>query len=145
MSLHCTATISLPNPKNTPESKYPAENEDIDTIITGPDGQDYVVDIVDGLRSWIVYLPHEDDMLIIKKILPRIDDTQIIDTNKDINTKKPNANNKESNGYQKFMNEMVDKIKQDNPEIAGTDRIKMIRSMWADRKEQDKLKSKTKK
>jgi len=51
----------------TPESKYPAENEDIDTIITGKDGKDYVVDIIDGIKKWILYLPEPDDLVLIQK------------------------------------------------------------------------------
>lgn len=107
----------------TPEARYPAEREDIDTIITGSDGKDYVVDIVDGTKRWVPYLPEPDHVVTIEKILPRIELAG--------GTKEPELSKKQ-NRYQIFVNEMIPKLKAEFPKMSGTERMSLIRQRWKD-------------
>lgn len=107
----------------TPESRYPAELEDIDTIITGSDGKDYVVDVVDGIKKWIPYLPELDHVVTIEQILPKID-LPGGNIQKEVPTKKI------KNKYQMFVQEMNPKLKKEHPKMSGTERMELIRQMW---------------
>lgn len=109
----------------TPEARYPAELEDIDTIITGLDGKDYVIDIVDGMKRWVPYLPEPDHVVTIEKILPKIDLPGGT-------TQKEDAAKKQPTKYQLFVTEMIPKIKKEHPNMSGTDRMELIRRMWKD-------------
>lgn len=107
----------------TPEARYPAENEDIDTIITGSDGKDYVVDIVDGAKTWVPYLPEPDHVVTIEKILPKID--LLGDAKQEPPAKKKNR-------YQIYVDEMIPKLRAEHPRMSGTERMALIRQMWKD-------------
>ena len=105
------------------EKKYPAENEDIDTIITGIDGKDYVVDVIEGLKKWTPYLPEPDHIVIIEKILPPVEETKVEVV-------------KKTNNYQKFISEMSLKLKNDKEtkNLSGEERMNIIRQMWKESK-----------
>lgn len=97
----------------TPEDRFPAENEDIDTIIEGKDGRDYVVDVVDGMKKWVLYVRDPNDIVIEKKITLALPGT---------------------NRYQTFLKEMTEKLKIEEPDLAPGARLKKIQQMWRDRK-----------
>lgn len=109
----------------SPENKYPASKEDIDTIITGPDGKDYVVDIVDGEKKWVLYLPEPDDLILIHKVLPSIN-------NDNEENQKPTLTIKKPNKYQIFISEMTKKIKEEQPKLPATERRKLVQQLWKD-------------
>lgn len=117
----------------TPESKYPAADEDIDTIISGTDGKDYIVDIVDGMRKWVLYLPEDDDVIIIEKSLPPIEFIKKEITAPEKTEKKP------MNDYQQFTSEMTIKLKKEYPEMKAPERRAKISELWA--KEKQKIKN----
>lgn len=108
----------------TPESRYPAEREDLDTIITGPDGKDYVVDTVEGFKKWVPYLPEPSDVVIIEKILtPDL----ALPTAEEIPKKSPNK-------YQMFLKTMTEKLKKEEPDLLPKDRMKKIQQLWKEQK-----------
>jgi hypothetical protein len=110
----------------SPEKKYPAANEDIDTIITGLDGQDYVVDVGDdGVKKWVLYLPEANHCVIIEKILPPLASLCI----EEKDTKKPVPTK-----YHLFLSEMTKKIKESEPDLPAKDRQKKIQQLWKERK-----------
>jgi len=116
----------------TPESKYPAANEDIDTIISGSDGKDYIVDIVEGIRQWVLYLPEDDDEIIIEKSLPPIEFIKKEITAPEKTKKKPLTD------YHHFMSEMTIKLKKENPDMKAPERRAKISEMWAKEKHANK-------
>lgn len=95
----------------TPEKKYPAEHEDVDTIIEGKDGRDYVVDVVDGMKKWVLYVRDPNDIVIEKKIVIQ-----------------------PANTYQSFLKEMTEKLKVQEPDLPPVDRLKKIQHMWRESK-----------
>jgi hypothetical protein len=109
----------------TPEVRYPAELEDIDTIIAGSDGKDYVVDIIDGMKRWVPYLPEPDHVVTIEKILPKIDLPGA-------STQKEEGAKKQPTKYQLFVTEMIPRLKKEHPNMSGTERMELIRQMWKD-------------
>lgn len=112
----------------SPESRYPAEKEDVDTIVAGSDGRDYVVDVVDGVKKWVPYLPEPDDLVVIDKILPKID----LPVQK--SPQKPAPAKKGPNKYQLYVSDMTKRLKEERPELAAADRIAVIKQMWANMK-----------
>ena len=109
--------------KGSPEKKFPAENEDIDTIITGTDGKDYVVDVVEGLKKWVPYLPESDDEIIIEKTLPRVEGPSPV-------KKKEKNPAKEHSKYAEYLKEMTAKFKMEKPDLVPKERISLIQEMW---------------
>lgn len=97
----------------TPEHRFPAELEDVDTIIEGKDGRDYVVDVIEGLKKWVLYVREPNDIVIEKKIIC--------------------VNPAPSNRYQSFLKEMTEKLKVSEPDLAPKDRLKKIQLMWKNR------------
>jgi hypothetical protein len=112
----------------TPESKYPAADEDIDTIISGTDGKDYIVDIIDGIRQWVLYLPEVNDVIIIEKSLPPIEFIK-----KEI-TAPEKTPEKKLTDYHHFMSEMTIKLKKEYPNMKAPERRTKISEMWAKEK-----------
>lgn len=97
----------------SPEHRFPAESEDIDTIIEGKDGRDYVVDVVDGLKKWVLYVRDPNDIVIEQRMV------------------FPSNN---MNRYQSFLKEMTEKLKIEDPGLAPGARLKKIQQMWKERK-----------
>lgn len=112
----------------TPEARHPAEKEDIDTIIAGSDGRDYVVEVVEGVKKWVPYLPEADDVVVIDKILPKID----LPVQK--SPQKPAPAKKGPNKYQIFVSEMTKKLKEEQPNLQPSDRISIIKQLWVNMK-----------
>lgn len=114
----------------SPEKKYPAINEDIDTIITGLDGKDYIVDVIDGIRQWILYLPEPDDEIIIEKTLQSID-IDIKNIKKEIS--EPVLLVKIGRGptkYQIFLKEQTTRLKTEFPKMTSNERKNTIHDLW---------------
>lgn len=99
----------------SPENRFPAENEDIDTIIEGKDGRDYVVDVVDGVKKWVLYVRNPNDIVIEQKMVLASPPSNI-------------------NRYQSFLKEMTEKLKIEEPSLAPGARLKKIQQMWRDLK-----------
>lgn len=99
----------------TPQDRFPAEHEDIDTIIEGKDGRDYVVDVVDGMKKWVLYVREPNDIVIEQKIA------------------RPNLPSN-INRYQSFLKEMTEKLKIEEPDLAPGARLKKIQQMWRESK-----------
>jgi hypothetical protein len=108
---------------SSPESKYPAQNEDIDTIITGTDGLDYIVDIVDGQKKWVLYLPNLNDEITIQKTLPVLENAK----------KEAPKVKREPNKYQKFLSETTTSLKQNRPELSASERKEIIKKLWKEK------------
>lgn len=104
-----------------PESRFPAQKEDVDTIITGKDGKDYIVDIIDGIKKWVLYLPEPNDHIIVEKVLPDIE----IQQSPPETEKKGNPNK-----YQTFLSEMTKKLKKEEPHLNADERRKKISELW---------------
>jgi hypothetical protein len=114
----------------SPEKKYPAINEDIDTIITGLDGKDYIVDVIDGIRQWTLYLPEEDDEIIIERTLQSID-IDIKNIKKEIS--EPVLLVKIGRGptkYQHFLKEQTTRLKTEFPAMTSNERKNTIHDLW---------------
>jgi hypothetical protein len=113
----------------SPEKKYPAINEDIDTIITGLDGKDYIVDVIDGIRQWTLYLPEADDEIIIEKTLPSIENIR-----KDLSEPLPILavvkKGKGPNKYQHFLKEQTTRLKLEYPDMTSNERKTAIHDLW---------------
>lgn len=112
----------------SPESKFPAANECIDTIICGKDGNDYVVDIIDGIRKWVPYLPLPDDVVTIEHIKKDVCKEKGEVSHVEKNTPKQPSPNR----YQQYLKDMTAKLKNENPDLAPKDRLELIRKMWKD-------------
>jgi hypothetical protein len=121
----------------SPESRYPAINEDIDTIITGLDGKDYIVDVIDGIRQWTLYLPEPDDHIIIEKTLQSID-IDIKNIKKEISEPVPVVVKKGPTKYHCFLQEQTARLKTEFPKMTSNDRKIAIHDLW----EAEKLKNK---
>lgn len=105
----------------TPESRYPAALEDIDTIITGKDGKDYVVDVVNGIKKWVPYLPEPDHVIVLEKILPDLEFAAKAEEEKKTNPNK----------YHVFLKETTDWLKKTEPQLTPGERRKRVQEMWA--------------
>ncbi len=111
----------------TPEPRYPAAEEDVDTIITGSDGKDYVVELIDNIKKWVLYLPDPNDTIIIEKVLPPLE--------------MPNAPSLSSNKleqkqltWQDFSKETSDRIKKEEPHLSGSERKAKVSELWKEYK-----------
>lgn len=111
----------------TPESKYPAALEDIDTIITGKDGKDYVVDVIEGVKKWVPYLPEPDHVIVLEKILPDL-----------AFAKAELDKNPQPNQYQKFLKETTDWLKKNEPNLSPAERRERVKTLWAAKKSSQK-------
>lgn len=115
----------------TPEPRYPAAEEDVDTIITGSDGKDYVVELIENIKKWVLYLPDPNDTIIIDKVLPPMNAPS---------TSKPNSSSLEKNvsnkpqTWQDFSSEMTEKIKKEEPHLSGAERKAKVSLLWKDYK-----------
>ena len=114
---------------SSPETKYPAANEDIDTIITGTDGKDYIVDIIDGLKQWVLYLPEPHDEIIFMKVLPPI--SMLPKLNEEV---APTPKAKGPNKYQLFVSDITKKLKKEHPEMTALQRKERIARLWQEQK-----------
>lgn len=123
---YLTLTKAKNMAEDSPEKRYPAEKEDIDTIITGSDGRDYVVDVVDGMKKWVPYLPEQGDIIIIEKLLPKLEVLQAV---------KEQPKEKKRNGYQMFVSEMTRKLKEEHKNMSAEERRKIISELWAKEKQ----------
>lgn len=123
-------TVNIQNPMSSPEAKYPAVDEDIDTIIAGTDGKDYIVDIMDGMKQWVLYLPEANDEIVIQKVLPPINDLPKLQA-------EPVNVAKGANKYQVFMSEITKQLKKDHPEMTSGQRREMVSKLWKEKKESD--------
>lgn len=75
------------NPKKTPSYLgFYAKNEDPNTVMNGIDGNDYIVDIIKGIKTWIPYDAHSNDEEIIEYVESQQED--------DLPKKKPHASAK---------------------------------------------------
>ena len=114
----------------TPEPRYPAAEEDVDTIITGSDGKDYVVELVNDIKKWVPYLPDPNDTIIIDKVLPPINAPS---TSKPKSSPDKNSNDKPLT-WQDFSSEMTEKIKKDEPHLSGAERKAKVSELWKEYK-----------
>ena len=118
------------------QKAFPAELEDVDTIITAPDGKDYVVDVIAGLKQWVLYNPDPDDVIEIEKVpfpeaLIPPPKKQAPPAPKKSPTKEPPKQNR----YQIFVSEQTVKLKLEQPNLSGQDRLALIRDMWKHQKD----------
>lgn len=66
---------------------FPAKNEDIYTVINNPDGVDYIVDLINDIKTWIPYEIQSNDEEIVEYVcVETTDETE--------NIKKPPAKKK---------------------------------------------------
>lgn len=114
----------------TPEPRYPAAEEDVDTIITGSDGKDYVVELIEDIKKWVPYLPDPNDVIIIDKVLPPLNAPN---TNSKSNSPKNNQDQKPMT-WQDFSSDMSEKIKKENPNLTGAQRKAKVSELWKEYK-----------
>jgi hypothetical protein len=118
-----------PKPKDTtPETKYPAKNEDVDTIITGSDGKDYVVELVDKIKKWIPYLPEPTDIVIIEKVLPP---TPVPESKSRQTLMKAIS---EQLSWPEFCSESTTRLRKEEPQLSGAERKAIISDLWKEYK-----------
>jgi hypothetical protein len=63
------------SPKKTPSQLgFYAKNEQVNTVMNGLDGDDYIVDIIKGVKTWIPYDIQSNDEEIIEYVESQLDD-----------------------------------------------------------------------
>ena len=83
------------------------------------------MDVIDGFKKWTLYLPEQNDEIIIQKVLPPL---------KDISDVKPTVISKGPNKYQVFMSEMTKTLKTEQPNLTSVERKEIISKLWEEEK-----------
>lgn len=128
-------------PKKTPSVLgYPAENEDIYTVMNGKDGEDYIVELVDGIKTWLPYerLPNDEEVIEYvyeeaKETPPKEEPKKPVkkkEPAKKPDVPKPAIKEKKPTVYNIKLGEFMKKIAAENPEVEKGERMKRAQQMY---------------
>lgn len=114
-------------------------DEELDIIVQGSDGHDYVLkQSLDGHRYWQKYgndVFSEEDVLhehMQRTLFSKVQKPRVVPKSSDHHAKKKGA--VKVGGYLAFMGKKLKELKASHPHLDSKERMKMVADMWHDLK-----------